>query len=393
MTMSYFKHQRFPLNLFKHLLLWPMISLLIGCAGFFNTDNTPKPASLQPFTPTVTPHRLWASGTPSAPLSNSLKLDPTFNHDTLYTVTENGMVSAIDQHQGRIKWIINTGLPLSSGPGVGQGVIVVGTRTGQVVALREQDGTQLWQAPLPGAVLAKPLVLQRTVIIKATDGVLRALQLADGQVSWSLHQTEPNLILRGASMPFLKNGALFVGFANGSLAKIDAKTGEMEWRRSIAVPEGAFSIERMIDIDANPVSYGYRIITATYQGKISALDEDNGELVWSKDMSSYTGMTTSKQVVYITDADSHLFAFDIDTGREMWRQTTLTARRATAPVIMGRYVVIGDQEGYLHWFNQRDGRPAARALVGDAILADPIVKNGVLYALTRHGLLVAYTLS
>jgi len=59
---------------------------------------------------------------------------------------------------------------------------------------------------------------------------------------------------------------------------------------------------------------------------------------------------------------------------------------------MGRYVVVGDAEGYLHWLGRTDGHFAAREKVGAGMYSAPIVENGVLYALTNGGTLVAYRL-
>ena len=364
---------------------------LCGCGGFFNKDNTPKPKPLVAFKASITPHRLWASGTPSSSTS-SLKFNPTLYGGTIYTSGDNGVVSAISQNNGETQWSINTFLPLTSGPGVGNHIVVLGSRKGEVFALRSKNGAVLWQSHVSGEIIAKPVIHRDNVIIKTTSGILYALNVKNGHTIWSFKQTEPSLILNGASTPLLKNNALYVGYANGNLLKLDAVSGEVLWHREIATPEGAFSIERMIDIDADPVSSGYRVIAVTYQGKIAALDEENGDIIWSQPLSSYTGMAVHNQQVYVTDANSHVHAFDIDLGTTVWEQNALEARRITAPVVFNQYLVVGDREGYLHFLNQADGSFAARDFVGDAIIATPIVQNNVLYVETRRGYLAAYTL-
>ena len=56
---------------------------------------------------------------------------------------------------------------------------------------------------------------------------------------------------------------MIVGFANGNLAKLSLGSGDLHWIRPIATAEGAFAIQRMIDIDADPVLYGHNIYAAT----------------------------------------------------------------------------------------------------------------------------------
>jgi outer membrane protein assembly factor BamB len=82
-----------------------------------------------------------------------------------------------------------------------------------------------------------------------------------------------------------------VGFANGNLAKLTLQDGSMLWQQIITIPEGSFAIQRMVDIDADPVVFNNRVYVATYQGKIAALDLTTGKIYWTHDISSFTGLT------------------------------------------------------------------------------------------------------
>ena len=148
----------------------------------------------------------------------------------------------------------------------------------------------------------------------------------------------------------------------------------------------------MIDIDADPIIYNQLIYAATYQGKIAALDGRSGRKRWTHDISSYTGMAADQNAVYVSDAKGHIWSFDAYNGQIHWEQNALDARNITAPVVMGHYIVVGDQSGYLHWVNTANGQLAARESVGSSISAKPLIKNGILYALTQDGNLSALTI-
>ena len=265
-------------------------------------------------------------------------------------------------------------------------------RRGDVIALQESDGSVRWKVSIPGEILAAPAVSSHSVIVKSVDGYTRALSLQDGHELWSFQQVEPNLILRGSSAPLARYNDVIVGYANGNLAKLNGRDGQLQWMQSIAIPEGIFAIQRMIDIDADPIIYDHRIYAATYQGKISSLSWSTGSVHWSHDISSYTGMIADNNALYISDAKSYVWAFNADSGLVNWRQTELAARVVSGPAVMGNYVIVGDGEGYLHWLSKRDGHFAGRQSVGSAIYAAPIAENGVLYAITNKGYLVAYRL-
>lgn len=170
-------------------------------------------------------------------------------------------------------------------------------------------------------------------------------------------------------------------------------SGNMLWMQPIATPDGIFPIQRMIDIDATPIAFHQHVYAATYQGNIAALSQSSGQILWSHDISTYTGMDVDDSTVFVTDARGYVYAFDANSGLVNWRQTDLEARVVTAPAIMGSTVVVGDAQGYLHWLDRQDGHFVGRANVGSALYAAPIVQNNMLYALTTKGKVLAYRLT
>lgn len=377
----------------KHVLLAIATLTLTACFGFFEKDNTEQPAALTNYKAEITPQQRWSTRIGSGASDEYLRLSPSIANNTIFTSSVNGNVVATDASNGHTRWNMNTRMPVTSGPGVGNGLVVVGSRLGDVIALSQTDGHRLWQTNISGEVIAKPAIQNNIVIVKAVNGDIHALSTVDGHEVWAYQQTEPSLILRGSSSPLISGNAVFIGFANGVLSKLSVNSGQLDWSRPIATATGAFSIQRMIDINADPLIYQHRVLAATYQGNIASLDWATGDTLWTHDISSYTGMTTDGNTVYISDANGFLWAFGVDNGLVNWHQTNLKARGVSGPANMNQYIVVGDAEGYLHWLSKRDGHFAARTQVGKSILATPIVDNNILYVLTSDGLLAAYTLS
>lgn len=366
--------------------------LLAGCHGFFEKDNTPTPTPITRFHAEIQPQRLWSTRAGSGAGNDNLIMPMALSSQSIFTASTNGVVTAIDSKTGQKQWQVNTGLPLTSGPGTGHDLVVVGSRKGEIMALRQQDGVPLWKVDVAGEIIAQPAISQNTVVIKAVDGRVHALSTRDGHTLWSFVRNEPGLILRGASAPLIHHNHVIAGFASGTLAKLTLNGGHELWQQTIASPEGAFAIERMVDIDADPILFNNDLYAATYQGKISMLDWNTGRIRWSHTISSYSGMAADADGIYISDAEGYVWSFTTNSGLVNWRQTKLQARLISGPAIMGDYVVVGDQEGYLHWLNKKDGHFSAREKLGSAIKAAPMVQNKVLYALTNNGHLIAYTL-
>lgn len=378
---------------FKPAVFAAMTLFLSACNGFFEKDNTPPPMPLAPYQVEVRPALVWSTNTGSGTNGEYLKTSPAIDETALYVASLKGTVTAVNRVNGRILWHTNTSLSLAGGPGVSNGIVVVGGRKGQVVALQASNGRILWQTTVAGEILAKPALQDGTAVIKTVDGQVRALSLKNGEELWSFKQNEPSLILRGASAPLIRHRDVLAGFANGNLAKLSLSDGRLYWMQPIAFPEGAFAIERMIDIDANPIVFDHRIYAATYQGKISSLDWSTGRILWSHDISSFTGMQADSNAVYISDAKSHVWAFTADSGLVAWRQNKLDSRVVSGPAVMGRYVVVGDAEGYLHWLDKKDGHIAGRVAVSGGVYAAPIAEGNVVYVFTSKGQLLTYEIA
>lgn len=378
---------------FKHLTSFAVCTtLLSACSSFFDTDNTPTPNPLPNYTAEVAPQLLWSASVGAGATGyDYLKMSPVVNETAVFTTSTNGTVTAVNRMTGRVIWRTNLGVTLTSGPGIGDGLVVVGSQHGEVTALSQADGHVRWKTSIAGEILANPAVGNGTVVIKAVDGVTRGLAASDGNQRWSYQQSEPNLLLRGASAPVIRDQQVIVGYANGNLAKLSVGGGQLQWIQPIAIPEGAFAIQRMIDIDADPLVYNHDVYVATYQGNIASLTW-SGQTRWTHDISSYTGMTADQNGVFISDAKGHVYAFGANSGDSLWQQNKLQYRILSGPAMMGNYIVVGDAEGYLHWIAKSDGHFAGRVSTGSAIYASPVVENNVLYALTKSGYLTAYKL-
>ena len=122
-----------------------------------------------------------------------------------------------------------------------------------------------------------------------------------------------------------------------------------------------------------------------------AIKKDSGRKLWSRDMSSHSGLdVASGDAVYVTDDDGYVWALQDGSGDALWRQTRLLRRKGTAPVIVGSNVIVGDLEGYVHWISRQDGHFVARLHIADnPIRSKPIVKDGLVFITATDGTLTA----
>ena len=98
------------------------------------------------------------------------------------------------------------------------------------------------------------------------------------------------------------------------------------------------------------------------------------------------GLTQDDSSLFASDETSAVYAFDRQNGNERWKNTDLRYRSLGAPASIGRSVVMGDYEGFVHFLSREDGTVLARMKTdGSAISAAPVIAGQTLVVQTRDG--------
>jgi outer membrane protein assembly factor BamB len=369
-----------------------MLALVVGglgaCGG---KDTIEPPAELVAFEPTLEVHQVWKHKVGNGSERLRLGLTPATDGTRVYAGALDGTASAFAALDGEEVWSTRTDLPLTAGPGVGNGVVVFGTSNGTLVALDAETGEIRWERPVGGEILAPPYVGAAVVAYRTVDGRLNVASVDDGSEKWSIQQTTPLLSLRGNSSPIVVNNLVVAGFDNGRVAAYDVEETFERWQRALATPSGRTEIERLVDVGVDLKILGNIVYAASFQGRAAAIDLATGLVLWERQLSSFTGIGVDTRSVYVTNDVSTVIALDRQLGTESWRQEALRLRDVTAAVRHQSAVVVGDYDGYVHWLDPGDGSFLARARVASAqISATPIIVGPLLLVQSEDGTLAAF---
>ncbi|MCB1733620.1 MAG: outer membrane protein assembly factor BamB [Gammaproteobacteria bacterium] len=376
------------------------LSLLIlglgGCSTisdwmFGGDDNREPPAELTPLSSSIGINQLWSASAGTGVGEDWIRFRPAVNGGRVYVAGRDGEVRALNAASGATIWSIDLDMPLSSGAAVGDGLVLVSGDNGELIALSDTDGTERWRVPLTAPALSPAVVKTGIVVVRTVDGNIAGFDVPTGGRVWVYPRRVPALTMRGVSAPVLvgKNGVLS-GSDSGKLSLVTLEKGFPVWERDIAVASGNSELARMVDIDGDPVVVGNIVFAVAFQGRAAALNVQDGQALWSRELSSSVGLGADTEQVYVTDEKSDVWSLDISTGASLWRQTDLHRRQLTAPVAIGKYVAVGDFEGYVHWLSREDGRLVGRIQVDAGGILGPMVESdGVLYVQGRGGNVVA----
>lgn len=389
-------------NFYRKIYLLLPLLIVSGCSAVTEQvtsfmggkDNSAPPTPLEEIQQQINIEKLWDQSIGDGSDDQYLKLVPVYSRNRIYVADSDGEIEAIDAKSGKTLWSHDTDVKITGSPGTADNMVLVGTGEAHLISLSADTGEELWRSRVSSEVLSSPVISDNIVIVRTIDGKVFGLNEDDGKRLWVYDRTVPVLTLRGTSAPVIAKGYVIAGFDEGRLAAIELHTGKLVWETRIALGSGRSELERMVDIDAEPVIVDDVIYVATYQGRMAALSLDSGRILWTRDISSYAGICVDDSAVYITDDSSVIWALDRFTGNSIWKQEKLQARAATGPDIVGDMVVVGDLEGYLHWLDKKSGDIVGRIRMSkNMIIAPPISAEGKLFAYASDGTLGAFSYS
>lgn len=375
----------------KRFILIMLLATIAACSS--EKDNSEPPAELVEFEQTIQVKKLWDVSTGDGVQQQYLKLYPLLLDDRIIVADREGNVTAVDIESGKRIWKVELDLILSAGVGGNAEHHYVATKDGEIVALNS-EGKIDWRNQISSEVLVPPELADDRVIVRSVDGQIVALTRNTGEQEWNYQREVPALSLRGNSRLIISFGRIYSGLDNGRLVVLDATDGRTLLDVAVAVPTGRSELERIVDIDGDAVLDNGVLYMASYQGRVVAIDIRRGQLVWTRKLSTSTGIDVSSNSMFVADDRDHIWALDRNNGATLWKQDKLTARQVTRPAVLDELVVAGDFEGYLHFMSQFDGHFVARVEMDDSgILVPPMTRGDKVFAISRDGRLAAYQVS
>ncbi len=151
-------------------------------------------------------------------------------------------------------------------PIVGDGMVFVGTYSGNLYALDRLTGEIVWGFETPGPIVHSPAYHGGVVYAGSIGRTLHAINAETGRVLWTFAMEK-----RGgfSASPAVTDKSVFIGGRDGTFYALDAKTGRVLWRKETGAP-----------IRNTAALVGDRVIAASDDMHCYAFRTDSGELLW-----------------------------------------------------------------------------------------------------------------
>jgi outer membrane protein assembly factor BamB len=369
----------------KGLIAIFLVAALGGCSmmpswlGGGSTAEKPKPAELAPNPNLLGVRQAWTARIAGVEMPLSVQV----NGNNVAVAGSDGTVAVIDATTGRDVWRAGAGGPLAAGVGSDGNVAAVITRANEVVALA--GGKVLWREKLAAQAYTAPFVAGGRVFVLAADRSVSAFDGQTGRKLWTQQRPGEPLVLRQAGVILAVGDTLVVGQA-GRLAGLNPLNGSIRWEAPIASPRGTNDIERLVDLVGSVSRVGDVVCARAFQANVGCVNAGRGTVVWTKPANGYEGVHGDAQNVFGTESDGKVLAWRRDNGERAWTTDKLQYRGLTAPLAVGRSVVVGDSTGLVHMLSREDGSLLNRLPTdGSPVAAAPVLAGNTLVVVTRSG--------
>ncbi|WP_295849522.1 outer membrane protein assembly factor BamB [uncultured Xylophilus sp.] len=365
-----------------------LVASLAGCSAVSGITSTvggwfgskrPEPAPLGPNIVKVGVRQAWAAKVGAVDFA----LTPQVSGSRVMLASTDGTVVALDGATGREAWRAGAGAPLSAGVGSDGALTAVVTRNNDVVAFA--DGRERWRTKLQAESFTAPFVAGGRVFVLAADRSVSAFDGQSGRRIWLQQRPGEALVLRHSGV-LLAVGDTLVAGLSGRLAGLNPDNGSLRWEAPIASPRGTNDVERLVDLVGRVSRLDGVVCTRAFQAAVGCVDATRGQLLWTKPANGYAGVDGDDARIYGTEANGFVSSWRRADGEKAWTVENLRYRQLTAPLVLGRSVVFGDNSGNVHMLSREDGAPLNRLTTdGTAVAAAPVAVGDTLVVVTRSG--------
>lgn len=253
---------------------------------------------------------------PAGPLRGA----PTLAFGSVYVMTQDNQLVSLNQVDGKVAWnqsgsLGQAGVFGVAAPAAGQGTVVAGFSSGELIAYRYENGRNLWSDALARTSIstsvssltdidADPIIDRGRVYAVGEGGRMAAYELVTGQRIWELN-------IAGISTPVIAGEWLFVLTDDARVLAIARATGKVRWSTQLQRYRKEKKKEGQIYWNG-PVLAGGRLFTANTEGEVGSINPADG---------SFTMLFDIKEKVSLPPivADNTLYVLDDGGTITAWR--------------------------------------------------------------------------
>ncbi len=278
----------------------------------------------------------------------------SYANGRIYATNGVGDVVALEAATGQMIWRVKPAGPLRGGPTVAFNTVFVMTQDNQIHALRTDDGSSVWQDVAASGQagvfgVAAPAAGQGTVIAGYSSGELVAYRYENGRNLWSDALSRTSISTQVGTLtdvdadPIIDQGRVYALGQGGRMAAYELTTGQRIWELTLA---GI----------STPTVVGEWVFTLTDDARILAIQRTTGRIRWMTQLEGFrnpedregpifwTGPVLANNRLWVASSRGVVSSVDVMTGTPT-EFTRLKESVSLPPVVANETLYILDDSG------------------------------------------------
>lgn len=281
----------------------------------------------------------------------------SYDSGKVYATNGVGDVVALDAKTGAEVWKAKPAGPLRGSPTIAFNSVYVMTQDNQIIALDRTDGSILWQES--GSIaqagvfgVASPAAGQGTIVAGYSSGELSAYRYENGRSLWSdalartSISTEVGALTDIDADPIIDNGRVYALGQGGRMAGYELVTGQRLWE----IPVAGIS---------TPAIAGEWIFTLTDDARMLAIARASGKIRWisklqqyrneekKKDQIFWTGPVLASNTLWVANTEGWIYKVNVADGSAT-SFGSVKERVSLPPIVANQTLYLLDDSGKIH---------------------------------------------
>jgi outer membrane protein assembly factor BamB len=260
--------------------------------------------------------------------------------------------------------------------------LFVGSNSGKMYSIDLTSGQILWSFDTKSEMVAEPLLIDGVLFFLSGSQSVFAVDASNGKQLWTYNRQDTSnlMTVRGGTKPAYSNGIIYVGFSDGSVVSLNAKTGTQQWE--IILNRNA----RFKDIDASPLIDGDFLYINSYDDQLYCLAKTKGEIIWK---APYGGASTPiilGDKIINTSSRGELVTLAKRDGSLIWKNKTSNGIYVDPNSYKG-LILTAETQGSLLLFDSLTGERKASFEPGRGVFSKPTVQpeDNMIYFISGEG--------
>ncbi|KPD03040.1 outer membrane protein assembly factor BamB [Moellerella wisconsensis] len=285
----------------------------------------------------------------SANLSALLSGGLAVSGDKLFIGTERAKMIALNKEDGQVIWDVDVAGEALSRPVVGEGLVLTHTSNGMLQALDENTGELKWSVNMDTPSLSvrgesAPAIAYGAAVVGGDNGRVSAVLLSQGQLIWQQRisqitsSTEIGRLNDVDMTPIIDDGIIYAIGYNGTLSALDMRSGQVTWKRDLG------SVNNMV------VS-GENLYLVDQNDRVLSIRKSDGVTLWTQEELLHRNLTPPEMYngyLVVGDGEGYLHWLDMSNGSFVAQNKINSSGLLSRPVVASDKLMVQARNGKVY---------------------------------------------